>query len=76
MQNLSILSKNRWFLDGNGLPTAIAFDLDEGAAYVGYEESREDSARISKAAGVHIQKIEPGADPVKYSASQNHPFSE
>lgn len=76
MRNLSILSKSRWFLDENGLPTAIAFDLDEGATYIGYEESREDSTRISKAAGVHIQKIEPGADPVKYSASQNRPFFE
>jgi len=65
MWNLSILSRNRWFLDGNILPTAIAFDLDQGATYVGHEESREGSARISKSIVVHIQKIEPGADPVK-----------
>jgi hypothetical protein len=76
MWNLTILSRNRWFLDGIGLPTAIAFDLDEGATYVGLEESCDVSARTSKAAVVHILKIEPGADPVKCSAPQSHPFSE
>ncbi len=64
MRNLSILSSSRWFLDGNSLPTAIAFDLDEGATYVGSEESRGDSW-ISNPAVVHIQKIESHADPVK-----------
>jgi hypothetical protein len=63
MRNLSIISSSRWFFDGNDLPTAIAFDLDEGATYVGCEESRDDS-RFSKAPVVHIQKIEPDAEPV------------
>src|SRR5258706_86976 len=31
MRNLSILSSSRWFLDGNSLPTAIAFDLEADA---------------------------------------------
>jgi len=70
MRNLSILSSSRRLLDGNSPPTAIAFDLEEGATYVGREESRDDSSQISKAAVVCIQKIESDADPVKYSASQ------
>ena len=65
MRNLSILSSSRWSLDGNGLPTAIAFDLDEGATYVGCEESRGDSSGTLDPAVVIIQKIEPRADPVK-----------
>lgn len=65
MRNLAILSSSRWFLDGNSLATAIAFDLEEGATYVGCEELRGDSSRISNPAVVHIQKIEPHTDPVK-----------
>ena len=63
MRNLSIHSNSRWFLDGNNLPTAIAFDLDEGATYVGCEKSRE-------AAVVCIQKIESDAELVEYSVHQ------
>ena len=65
MRNLSILSSSRWFLDGSSLPTAIAFDLDEGATYLGCEESSGDPSRTSNPAVVIIQKIEPRADPVK-----------
>lgn len=65
MRNLSILSSSRWFLDGDSLPTAIAFDLDEGAIYIGSEQSPDEFSRTSKAAVVRIQKIESDAEPVK-----------
>lgn len=70
MRNLSILSSSRWILDGQDIPTAIAFDLDESATYASCEESCRDPSRVPEAAVVRILKIDPGAEPVKNSLNQ------